>query len=144
MVGFAPEMGEFGIGQSVKRFEDVRLLRGEGPFTRRESPARSRGVCAPTAHALRAIDTAPALQAPGVLAVYTGADVARDGLGTMKMTLKRTRPDGSPMFAPPHRGLALDRARHVGDAVAMVVAETRAQAEDAAELVRVDYERSPL
>jgi carbon-monoxide dehydrogenase large subunit len=98
-------------------------------------------VRSPHAHArIRASDTAPALRAPGVLAVYTGADVARDGLGTMKMTLKRARPDGSPMFAPPHRGLALDRA---GDAVAMVVAETRAQAEDAAELVRVDYDPLP-
>src|SRR6266849_6829257 len=140
-------MGEFGIGQSVKRFEDVRLLRGEGRFHADVNlPGQVHAVLvrSPHAHArIRAIDTAPALQAPGVLAVYTGADVARDGLGTMKMTLKRTRPDGSPMFAPPHRGLALDRARHVGDAVAMVVAETRAQAEDAAELVRVDYEPLP-
>jgi carbon-monoxide dehydrogenase large subunit len=147
VIGFAPEMGEFGIGQSVKRFEDVRLLRGEGRFHADVNlPGQVHAVLvrSPHAHArIRAVDTAPALQAPGVLAVYTGADVARDGLGTMKMTLKRTRPDGSPMFAPPHRGLALDRARHVGDAVAMVVAETRAQAEDAAELVRVDYEPLP-
>ncbi|HEX4995795.1 MAG TPA: molybdopterin cofactor-binding domain-containing protein, partial [Methylomirabilota bacterium] len=147
MVGFASEMGEFGVGQSVKRFEDVRLLRGEGRFHADVNlPGQVHAVLvrSPHAHArIRAIDTAPALQAPGVLAVYTGADVARDGLGTMKMTLKRARPDGSPMFAPPHRGLALDRARHVGDAVAMVVAETRAQAEDAAELVRVDYEPLP-
>src|SRR5882672_3610627 len=137
-------MGEFGIGQSVKRFEDVRLLRGEGRFHADVNlPGQVHAVLvrSPHAHArIRAIDIAPALQAPGVLAVYTGADVARDGLGTMKMTLKRSRPDGSPMFAPPHRGLALDRARHVGDAVAMVVAETRAQAEDAAEGVRVDYD----
>jgi carbon-monoxide dehydrogenase large subunit len=144
VVGFAPEMGEFGVGQSVKRFEDVRLLRGEGRFHADVNlPGQVQAVLvrSPHAHArIRAIDAAPALQAPGVLAVFTGADVARDGLGTMKMTLKRARPDGSPMFAPPHRGLALDRARHVGDAVAMVVAETRAQAEDAALLVRVDYE----
>src|SRR3984893_12931129 len=84
-----------------------------------------------------------ARRAPGVLAVFTGADVARDGLGTMKMTLKRTRPDGSPMFAPAHRGLAGDRARHAGDPVGLVVAATHAQAEDAAELVRVDYEPLP-
>ena len=61
----------------------------------------------------------------------------------MQMTLKRKRPDGSPMFAPPHRGLAQDRVRYVGDPVAMVVAETRAQAEDAAELVEIDYEPLP-
>ena len=140
-------MGEFGVGQSVKRFEDVRLLRGEGRFHADVNlPGQVHAVLvrSPHAHArIRTIDIAPALQAPGVLAVYTGADVARDGLGTMKMTLKRSRPDGSPMFAPPHRGLALDRARHVGDAVAMVVAETRAQAEDAAERVRVDYDPLP-
>ncbi len=61
----------------------------------------------------------------------------------MQMTLKRKRPDGSPMFAPPHRGLAQDRVRYVGDPVAMVIAETRAQAEDAAELVEIDYEPLP-
>jgi aerobic carbon-monoxide dehydrogenase large subunit len=147
VVGFASDMGEFGIGQSVKRFEDVRLLRGEGRFhadVNLAGQVHAVLVRSPHAHArIRAIDSASALKAPGVLAVYTGADVARDGLGTMKMTLKRTRPDGSPMFAPPHRGLALDRARHVGDAVAMVVAETRAQAEDAADLVRVDYDPLP-
>jgi len=76
-----------------------------------------------------------------VLAVFTGADVAE--LGTMKMTLKRKRPDGSPMWAPPHRGLTSERARYVGDPVAMVVAETLAQAEDAAETLRIDYEPLP-
>ncbi len=93
-------MGEFGVGQSVKRFEDVRLLRGEGRFHADVNlPGQVHAVLvrSPHAHArIRAIDTAPALRAPGVLAVYTGADVARDGLGTMKMTLKRARPDGSP------------------------------------------------
>jgi carbon-monoxide dehydrogenase large subunit len=75
--------------------------------------------------------------------VLTGADVARDGLGTTRMTLRRKRPDGSPMFAPPHPGLVRDRVRYVGDPVALVVAETPAQAEDAAGLVRVDYEPLP-
>jgi len=94
------------------------------------------------AHArILTIDAARALRAPGVLAVFTGSDVAH--LGTMKMLLKRKRPDGSPMFAPPHRGLTRERARYVGDPVAMVVAETLAQAEDAAESVRIDYEPLP-
>ena len=140
-------MGQFGIGQSVKRFEDVRLLRGEGRFLGDVNlPGQAQAVIlrSPHAHArIVAIDATAALRAPGVLAVFTGADVARDGLGTMKMTLKRTRPDGSPMFAPAHRGLAAERARHVGDPVVLVVAETRAQAEDAAELVRIDYEPLP-
>jgi carbon-monoxide dehydrogenase large subunit len=69
--------------------------------------------------------------------------VARDDLGAMRMTLKRARPDGSPMFASPHRGLSRERVRHVGDPVALVIAETAAQAEDAAERVRVDYEPLP-
>ncbi|HEY7868185.1 MAG TPA: molybdopterin cofactor-binding domain-containing protein, partial [Methylomirabilota bacterium] len=140
-------MGEFGVGQSVKRFEDVRLLRGGGRFHGDVNlPGQVHAVMirSPHAHArIRGIDAGAALRLPGVLAVFTGADVARDRLGTMKMTLKRTRPDGSPMFAPPHRGLALDRARHVGDPVAMVLAGTRALAEDAADLVRVDYEPLP-
>src|SRR5689334_2994043 len=146
MVGCAL-VGQFGIGQSIKRFEDVRLLRGEGRFhadVNLPNQVHAILVRSPHAHArIRAIDADAARRAPGVLAVFTGADVARDGLGTMKMTLKRTRPDGSPMFAPPHRGLAVDRARHVGDPVALVVAQTHAQAEDAADLVRVDYEPLP-
>ncbi|HVQ77771.1 MAG TPA: xanthine dehydrogenase family protein molybdopterin-binding subunit [Candidatus Binatia bacterium] len=137
-------MGEFGIGQGIKRFEDPRLLRGEGRFHADLAlPGQVHAVVvrSPHAHArIRGIDTGPAMRAPGVVAVFTGADLARDGLGTMKMTLRRSRPDGSPMFAPPHRGLTVDRVRYVGDPVALVVAETLAQAEDAAELVQVDYE----
>ncbi|MGH7375228.1 MAG: xanthine dehydrogenase family protein molybdopterin-binding subunit, partial [Candidatus Rokuibacteriota bacterium] len=108
-------MGQFGIGQSVKRFEDIRLLQGQGRFHADVNlPGQVHAVLvrSPHAHArIVSIDATAARRAPGVLAVFTGADVARDGLGTMKMTLKRARPDGSPMFAPPHRGLALDRAR---------------------------------
>src|SRR5215510_1805670 len=140
-------MGEFGIGQAVKRVEDQRLLRGEGRFHNDVNlPGQAHAVIVRSLHAharIRVIDAAPALGAPGVLAVFTGADVARDGLGTMQMTLKRKRPDGSPMFAPPHRGLAQERARYVGDPVALVIAETRAQAEDAAELLNVDYDPLP-
>ncbi len=140
-------MGQFGIGQSVKRFEDIRLLQGKGRFQGDVTlPGQVHAVLVRSPHAyarIVSIDATAALRAPGVLAVFTGADVARDGLGTMKMTLKRARPDGSPMFAPPHRGLALDRARHVGDPVALVVAGTHAQAEDAADLVRVDYDPLP-
>jgi carbon-monoxide dehydrogenase large subunit len=96
------------------------------------------------AHArIRDIDASAARRASGVLAVFTGADVARDGLGTMRMTLARKRPDGSPMWAPPHRGLTQGRVRYVGDPLALVVAETLAEAEDAAELVSVDYEPLP-
>jgi aerobic carbon-monoxide dehydrogenase large subunit len=144
---FLSLMGQFGIGQGVKRFEDVRLLRGQGRFHNDVMlPGQAHAVIvrSPHAHArIRSIDTAPAGRAPGVVAVFTGADLARDGLGTMRMTLKRIRPDGSPMFASPHRGLTSERVRHVGDPVAMVIAETPAQARDAAELVGVDYEPLP-
>ncbi|MBI3629543.1 MAG: xanthine dehydrogenase family protein molybdopterin-binding subunit [Candidatus Rokubacteria bacterium] len=140
-------MGQFGIGQAVTRFEDPRLLRGEGRFLGDVSlPGQTYAVVvrSPHAHArLRSIDASAATRAPGVLGVLTGADVARDGLGTTRMTLRRKRPDGSPMFAPPHPGLVRDRVRYVGDPVALVVAETPAQAEDAAGLVRIDYEPLP-
>src|SRR5438552_2263977 len=133
-------MGQFGIGQPIKRFEDVRLVRGEGRFHDDVNVSgQVHAVIVRSIHAharILAIDVARALRAPGVLAVFTGSDVAH--LGTMKMLLKRKRPDGSPMFAPPHRGLTRERARYVGDPVAMVVAETLAQAEDAAEWVRID------
>src|SRR5438093_5600541 len=140
-------MGQFGIGQGIKRFEDARLLRGEGRYLDDVTlPGQAHAVLVRSIHAharIRSIDTSPARRAPGVLAVLTGADVARDGLGTMQMTLKRKRPDGSPMFAPPHRGLTQDRVRYVGDPVAMVIGQTLAQAEDGAQLVAIDYEPLP-
>jgi carbon-monoxide dehydrogenase large subunit len=139
-------MGEFGIGQSVTRFEDPRLLRGGGRYIDDVNlPGQAHAVVVRSMHAharIRGIDTAAARRAPGVVAVFTGADLAGD-LGTMRMTLNRKRPDGSPMFASPHRGLSRDRARYVGDPIALVVGETRGQAEDAADLVRVDYEPLP-
>ena len=139
-------MGQFGIGQGIKRFEDVRLVKGEGRFHDDVNlPGQAHAVIVRSLHAharVKKIDKKPALSVPGVLAVFTGDDLG-DELGTMKMTLKRKRPDGSPMFAPPHPGLVRDVARYVGDPVAMVVAETRAQAEDAAEAVAIDYEALP-
>jgi len=138
-------MTKFGIGQGIKRFEDPRLVRGEGRFQNDVNlPGQAHAVIVRSMHAharIVSLDAAAALKAPGVVAVFTGTDVA--GLGTMRMTLKRKRPDGSPMFAPPHRGLTRDRVRYVGDPIALVVAETLAQAEDAAELVRVEYEPLP-
>src|SRR5262252_76280 len=138
-------MGQFGIGQSVKRFEDVRLVQGHGRFHDDANlPGQAHAVIVRSIHAhasLRRVDATPALRSPGVLAVFTGEDTAE--LGTMKMTLKRKRPDGSPMFAPPHHGLTRGRVRYVGDPIAMVVAETLAQAEDAAEQLGIDYEPLP-
>src|SRR5438128_7548584 len=115
-------MGQYGIGQGIKRVEDVRLLRGRGRYLDDVNiPGQTHAVIVRSVHAharIRAIDAEAARRAPGVLAVFTGADLARDDLGTMKMTLPRKRPDGSPMFAPPHRGLSRDRVRYVGGPVA--------------------------
>ncbi len=138
---------KFGIGQSVTRFEDPRLVRGQGRFLGDMAlPGQTYMVVvrSPHAHArIRFIDIGRAAKAPGVVAVFTGADLAKDNLGTMQMTLARKRPDGSPMFSRPHRGLTQDRVRYVGDPVALVIAGTLAEAEDAAELVDVDYEPLP-
>jgi carbon-monoxide dehydrogenase large subunit len=140
-------MSKFGIGQPVSRFEDPRLLRGRGRYIADINlPGQAHAVVlrSPHAHAaIRGIDTGAATRAPGVLAVFTGEDLARDQLGTMKVTLPRKRPDGSPIFARAHPGLARARVRYVGDPVALIVAETLAQARDAAELVEVDYNPLP-
>ena len=140
-------MGPFGIGQALKRFEDPRLVRGGGRFHDDENlPGQAHAVVVRSVHAharVLGIDVSAALRAPGVLAVFTGEDLAQAGLGSMRTTLSRTRPDGSPMFAPAHPVLVRDRVRCVGDPVAFLVAETVAQAEDAAELVRIDYEPLP-
>ena len=140
-------MGQFGIGQPVTRFEDPRLLRGQGRFIHDENlPGQAYLVFvrSPHAHAaIRAIDASAARAAPGVLGVYTSEDLKRDRVGTTAVTLKRSRPDGSPMFWKAHPGLAEGRVRHVGDPVAVVVAETLMQARDAADLVAVDYADRP-
>jgi carbon-monoxide dehydrogenase large subunit len=140
-------MMKFGIGQPVRRFEDVRLLTGKGRYQddlMLPGQAYAVFVRSPHAHAaIRAITTEAASSALGVLAVYTGADYAADGLGMPKAAMPRKKSDGSPMFAPQRPALVIDRARHVGDPVAMVVAETLAQAKDAAELVEVTYEPLP-
>ena len=139
---------QFGIGQSVTRFEDPRLLRGEGRFINDlELPGQARLVFlrSPHAHAnIGLIDASAALAAPGVLGVFTAEDLARDGPGTTAPSVKRSRPDGSPMFWRAHPGLARARVRHVGEPVAAVVAATLAQAKDAAELIAVNYEALPI
>jgi carbon-monoxide dehydrogenase large subunit len=137
-------MRENGIGQSLPRSEDLRLVRGLGRYTDDIRPPGQAALVvlrSPHAHArITAIDTAAARAAPGVLAVLTGADAAREGFGTFSSRVVRKRPDGKgPNVVPPYRVLALERVRHVGDAVSAVVAETVAQAKDAAELIEVAY-----
>ena len=133
-------MVKFGVGQSVKRVEDPRLLTGNGRYTddiqlKRQSYAYF--VRSPHAHAaFTRIDTSKASKAPGVLAIVTGADLKAAGLGDVPCMVPVTNRDGSKMQMPPRPALAIGRARFVGDPVAMVVAETLAEAKDAAEAGR--------
>jgi len=138
----------FGIGQPVSRFEDPRLLRGEGRYINDlvlPGMAHLAYVRSPHPHArIVAIDAAEARAAPGVLGVFTVEDLEREGIGTTAPSLKRGRADGTPMFWRAHPGLAKGKVRHVGDPVAIVVAETLPQAKDAAERVAVEYDALPL
>ena len=140
-------MGEYAIGQPVPRFEDLRLVRGGGRYVDDiVLPGMAFGhvLRSPHAHArIRAIDTAKAKAAPGVLAVLTGADWAASGFGDLPVPAGMKLRDGSPMYRPKCPALVTDRVRWVGDYVAFVVAETRHQAADAAELIEVDYEPLP-
>lgn len=140
-------MGKFGIGQGVRREEDPRLLTGRGYYVNDVNlpkQAYTHILRSPHAHAdIRSIDTTAAKAAPGVLAVFIGADVVADGLGFPGMPAKWKRPDGQPMKYRPQPPLATDRVRYVGDPVAMVIAETINQARDAAELIDIDFNMLP-
>ncbi len=145
-------MTTFGIGASVKRREDQRLLTGEGRFAddfNGPGQAHAAFVRSPHAHAdVLAIDAAPAKAVAGVLAVFTGHDLAADGVGGIPTLIAerggniRSR-DGSPFAEPTWLALATDRVRHVGEPIAMVVATTPAQARDGAEAVVVRYAARP-
>jgi aerobic carbon-monoxide dehydrogenase large subunit len=140
-------MNQYGIGQPVRRVEDRRFLTGHGSYV--DDLNLPRQVYAfmlrsPHAHAeIRRIDTAAAIATPGVLAVLTGADVARDGLGSIPCMSAVQNRDGTAAVLPPRPAIVRDRVRHVGDTVAMVVADSATAACDAAELVGVDYAPQP-
>ncbi len=144
-----------GIGQPVPRREDLRLVRGAGRYTADENlPDQVYAVMlrSPHAHArIRAIKKDEALAVPGVLAVLTGADFIADGLKPIPHKVWSQHPaevhlhnsDGSEPFTAPHYPLPTDKARFVGEAVAMVVAETVHMAKDGAERIEIDYETLP-
>ena len=140
-------MGEFGIGQPVLRTEDPRLLTGGGRYgDDYELPRQTYGYIlrSPHAHAeIRSIDTAAAKGAPGALLVLTGEDWLAAGYNDFPTAVQRNRRDGAPMHQALRKGLATGKVRLVGDYVAFVVAETLAQARDAAELIEVDYAALP-
>jgi aerobic carbon-monoxide dehydrogenase large subunit len=136
---------KFAVGQSVPRLEDPMLVRGLGRYTDDVSlPGQAYGVMVRSRNAhgvIRGIDTKAAAQMPGVLAVYTGADLK--DYGPLKCLVGLNNRDGSPLKKPQRPALATDRVRYVGDPVACVVAETLAQAKDAAEAVTIDIEPLP-
>jgi carbon-monoxide dehydrogenase large subunit len=140
-------MSKFALGQSVTRIEDAALVQGAGRYTddvELAGAAHAYILRSPHAHAgILNFDTAAAREAPGVLAVLTGADAAADGLGDVPCLVPVTNIDGTPRADTPRPVLARGRVRHVGDPVALVVAETLAQAKDAAELIAIEYEPLP-
>ncbi len=140
-------MTKFGLAQPVRRIEDPRLLKGDGRYTDDITPPGTLiGVVlrSPHAHArITAIDTSRARTVPGVVAVYTHADLAEDGIGGLPCAVPLKNRDGSPRFDPPHPVLADGMVRHVGDPVAFIVAETAQAARDGAEAVDVAYDILP-
>src|SRR5437016_9129299 len=137
----------FGAGQPVKRLEDHRLLTGKGQFIddKPEDGALWLYVLrSPHAHAkITSIDTKPATEMPGVEAVFTGADLIKDDIGTIPTLSIFKRPDGSPMTVPPRRLLAHEIVRFAGEPVAAVVATSRVEAQSAVEAISVEYEVLP-
>jgi carbon-monoxide dehydrogenase large subunit len=140
-------VGRFGSGQSVRRVEDPMLIVGRGQYADDVTlPGQTHLVFlrSPYAHArITSIDTAPALALPGVLAVYTGADLVAAGVKKMPAPAGFPQPDGKPGASAPRYPLAHERVRFVGEAVVAVVAESVEQARAAAEAVWVDYEELP-
>ena len=140
-------MSATGIGAPVRRKEDQRFITGKGQYTddiNRPGQSYAVFVRSPHAHAnLKAVDISEALKAPGCLAVYTGADIAADKVGGLICGWMIHSKDGSPMKAGAHPALAQGKVRYVGDHVAVVIAETLAEARDAAEKVNVTYDVLP-
>src|SRR6478672_6216583 len=135
------------IGARVARKEDYRFLTGNGQYTDDVAlPGQTYAafVRSPHAHAtLKSIRIDKAKKAPGVVAIYTGADLAAAKVGGLPCGWLITDVKGQPMKEPPYPSLAQDKVRHVGERVAVVIAETQAQARDAAELIEVDYQALP-
>jgi len=136
-------MSVTGIGASVRRKEDQRFITGKGHYTddiNRPGQVFAYFIRSPHAHAtIKSIDGKAAAAMPGVLAVLTGTELAADKIGNLICGWMIHSKDGSPMKMAAHPALAVGKACHVGDAVAVVIAETLEQARDAAEKVKIDY-----
>jgi len=140
-------MAKFGIGQAITRREDQRLLTGTGKYVD-DVPLKNQThlvfVRSPHAHAkIVSIDTSAAKSAAGVIGVFTGAELLADGVGDFPIGPGLKNAVGKDMAAPPYYPLAVGEVRFVGETVVAVIAQTRAQAEDAAELVVIDYAEQP-
>jgi aerobic carbon-monoxide dehydrogenase large subunit len=146
-VQFDPESARFGSSRTQKRLEDDRLLAGQGLFSddrRFDNEAALVVLRSPHAHArIISVDLREALSAPGVIAAWTMADLRKDGVGHIPFPPLFKRADGQPMSAPRRTPLAEERAYYGGHPVAAIVAQTRRQAQDAADLVAVEYEELP-
>jgi carbon-monoxide dehydrogenase large subunit len=146
-IAFAGDEDRFAVGQPVPRSEDPVLLRGEGKYSDDWNlPGQTYAwiVRSPYAHgAIRGIDTAAARAVPGVLAVYTAADLAAGGIGPLPARQVMNNRDGTPMRQPVRHALAADRVRHVGEAIAAVIGDSLAAAKDGAEAVVVDIDPLP-
>src|SRR5271165_3520508 len=140
-------MGFQGIGASVRRKEDVRFLSGKGTYTddiNRPGQLYAFIKRADRPHArINGIDTAAAAAAPGVVRVFTGVDIAAEAIGGIPCGWQIHNQDGSAMAEPMHPVLAVGKVRHVGDPVAVVIAESKQAAKDAAELIDIDYTDLP-
>ncbi len=140
-------MTKFGVAQPVRRVEDPRLLKGAGSYTDDTTlPGMVYGVVLRSPHAMAKItslETADAKAIPGVLAVYTAADLAADDIGLMPCAVSLTNRDGTKQISPPRSALATGMVRHVGDPVAFIVADSLKAARDGAEAVFIDYEILP-
>ncbi len=140
-------MGEFGISQPVRRKEDLRLITGDSPYTD-DHPADGQAFIAfhrsPMSHAvITELDVSAARDMPGVIAVFTIADLREAGLNDLKTLAALKDRHGEPLRAPTRPLLADGAVRFVGEPIAMIVAETEVQARDAAEAVMVDYDDRP-
>jgi carbon-monoxide dehydrogenase large subunit len=135
---------DIGIGASLPRYEDLRLVRGAGRYTGdHHAPGEAHLVVVRSPHAaarIVGIDTVAARAVPGVLAVLTGADSVADGIGLINCGVERKLADGSPMPRPPYHVLAVGEVRFVGDAVAAVIAETIYAAQEGADSIVIEYE----
>jgi carbon-monoxide dehydrogenase large subunit len=140
-------MADGSIGQPIRRREDYRFLTGQGTYTddiNRPGQLHAFILRSPHANArIAGIDTTRATSAPGIVAVFTGKDLAADNIGGLPCGWLINSKDGSPMKEPPQPVLAVDRVRHVGDPVAVVIGESLGQARDAAENITIDYAVEP-